>query len=129
MRRNRLTILLLAMSTLGAFLAGDASGACNWQAVAAAGVTAYNGGVVSDHYGQSTRVDCINSRSLILRANTFHDSVQVWQHEEVGGAAVLGNSIIYSIGFPSCNGYWTSSTRFGTTYLGLIDWHASDARS
>lgn len=111
---------------MSALSPGDAAAQCNWQATAAAGVTAHNGGVVSDHYGQLTRVDCVNSRSLILRAKTFHDSLQVWSHDEGGGSATLGNFITYSLGFPSCSGYWTSSTRFGTTFLGIKLWYASD---
>jgi hypothetical protein len=125
-RGNLVKYLVFAWLSVSVLAPGDALAQCNWQATAAAGVTAYNGGVVSDHFGQLTRVDCINSRSLILRAKTFQNSTQVWSHDEVGGPAALGNSIVYSLGFPSCSGYWTSSTRFGATFLGIKSWFASD---
>lgn len=129
MRPSSLRIVIIVALSV-CWLRGHVVGAqCHWQAQASAGVQAYNGGVVSDHYGVLTMVECANSRSVILRATTLQNGLQVWLHDEIGGPAVLGASVSYSIGFPACSGYWTSTTRAGVVLLGYKEWYDSDVSS
>lgn len=104
----------------------EGSAACNWQATAAAEVSGGNGTIWSSHFGQLTNVDCVNSRNVVLRANTLVNGGLHSSHDEGGGAAILGAWVRYEIGFWSCSGTWSSTTRFGTRYLGVNFWLESD---
>lgn len=126
MRSRSVETIVLMVLSLCSIAAGEATAQCNWEADATASVTAYDGRIESNHRGVLTRVDCVNSRQVILRMATLQNGYQVWEDDKEGGAAVLGASIFDSIGFASCLGRWNSTTRFGTTYLNLDFWIDDD---
>lgn len=122
--------LLLGLSTFVASLFFNPSPAvsafCDWQGQALADVFGGFGSVSSSHFGRLTNVNCSNSRKIILRANTLVNGGLLWEWDEIGGDAILGAHVEYEIGFMTCSGTWSSTSRFGTRYLGVNFWLNSD---
>ena len=124
----RQKILLAASAAmLHILMAGPASG-CNWEAEAVAGVGFGGFGVItSSHFGRLTRVDCINSRSTILQHRILKDGTEVSGDNITGPRATLGAHIgPEEFDVTTCDGSWSSTTKFGTTFLGIRTWYAQD---
>lgn len=101
---------------------------CNWNARARATMLADATTATSEHFGQITNVDCVNSRATRLEHTTLKNGVSVRQDEIAGGPAILGASIgPVRFGYLRCPATsWTATTRFGTRFTGINFWHADD---
>ncbi len=117
----RLLVMLLASPT-GSALAQF----CNWEANAEAEVSGGLGLVSSYHFGEITRVECINSRKVVLEARTTDRNAEVYSRKIVGGDADLGAWMSHGVSFAACSGAWKATTKFGTRFLGLDDWLDED---
>lgn len=126
--RRQMVVLAASTAVLQILMTGSVLAGCNWEAEAVAGIGFGGAGFVeSSHFGRITRVDCINSRATSLQHRTLKDGVEVLGDHRTGPAATLG-AHIGPIEFPfgTCSGNWSSTTKFGTTYLGIRTWYAED---
>lgn len=119
---------LVGAICLGTFLLGASalSAQCNWAARAEASVSGGTSGqVTTSHFGQLTRVDCVNSRDTVLQAQTLHNGNVAKSQVQVGPPAVLGAHISLEQAITTCSGQWSGTTRFGTRFLGVNSWLTS----
>lgn len=127
---SRKLTTLAAVTVMSLFLlTGSASGGtCNWEVEALAGIGNGGEGIVkSSHFGKITRVDCINSRKTALQHRTLKNSSEVSGDYIIGPSATLGAHIgPEDFDFGSCSGQWSSTTKFGTSYLGVRVWYGQD---
>lgn len=128
MRQQR-TLLAASAAMLQILITGSAFAFCNWEAEAVAGIGQGSaiGEVTSSHYGRLTRVDCVNSRDTSLQHRTLKDGAEVSGDHITGPPATLGAHIgPEEFDFVACSGTWSSTTKMGTTALGVRTWYAQD---
>ena len=124
------SILAAGTAVLQVAMPSAAVGQCNFEARAEATMF-LNIDLVSatsKHFGQITNVECVHSRSTVLRHKTLKDGLVEREDDIVGGSAFFGASLgPVQFGDPECPAIsWTATTEFGTRFLGLNFWHAQD---
>jgi hypothetical protein len=129
MRRPCWTLGIFGWAVVAALALASGANAQCFAAEASAGISAFNGSILSGHFGQITKSDCINSRTMILRSTTLDNGQQVASHDKVEGDPDLGAWLSYNRTFSTCSGIWNSTSKFGTTFLGITEWLDSDLSS